>query len=112
MKTESLNQTGPAVALKIAYLAVTQILNYSHKQLREKTGWDYGTLRKIRDGRLGQKSPVKYYLNVLVQLLTKAMDESLRNDGATKAILIKNDLAAIGCELCNQHLPRLTNEGQ
>ena len=112
MKTEKLAPTGQVVALNIAYEAVTRILNYSHKQLREETGWDYKTLRKIRDRVLGTKSPVKYYLDVLVKILTNAMNESLREDGATKAIPIKNALAAIGCELCNQHLPKLTNESQ
>lgn len=112
MKKVNQLPTGPAVALKIAYNAVTRILKYSHKQLHEEIRWDYKTLRKIRDGGLGKNSPTKYYLDVLVQILTKAMAKSLREDGATKAILIKNVLAAIGCELCNQHLPKLTNESQ
>lgn len=109
METEKQNQ---AAALKIAYNAVTKILGYSHKQLREETRWDWKTLRHIRDGELGINSPIKHYLDVLAEILTKAYEESLVTDGATKAIPIKNAFAAIGCELCNTHLPKLNNMSQ
>ena len=109
MKTEALNSTGPAVALKIAYDAVTQTLGYSHKQLQEKTGWTYNTLRKIRDGDLGKRSPITYYLQVLMQILSDAYSQSIiqMQDGATKAVLIKNAWAEIACELCNMHMPKM-----
>ncbi len=105
-------KTAQAAALKIAYKTVTRVLNYSHEQLREKTRWDYKTLCKIRDGKLGKNSPVKHYLDVLMEIMTKAMVESFEEDGATKAMLIKNAMAAIGCELCHQHYPKLTNESK
>lgn len=113
MKTESLNQTGPAVALKIAYDAVKENLNYSHKRLRDETGLTYNTLRKIRNGDLGRRSPVIYYLHVLMRILHKAYSQSIiqMQDGATKAVLIKNVWAEIACELCNMHMPKVPKKG-
>ena len=71
---------------------------------------DYKTLRRIRAGELGKRSPVAYYLCTLMQILTKAYGRSLVTDGATKAIAIKNAMAEIACELCNMHLPKVTDE--
>ena len=108
MKTESLNPTGPAVALKITYDAVTQILGYSHKQLQEKTGWTYNTLRKIRDGNLGMRSPVTYYHQTLMQILRDAYSESINQmQDIEKAILIKNAWAEIACEQNYMHMPKV-----
>lgn len=109
METKSLIPTGPAAALNTAYNAVTQILNYSHKRLRDETGLTYNTLRKIRDGNLGKRSPAIYYLQVLMRILHKAYSQSIiqMQDGATKAVLIKNAWAEIACELCNMHMPKL-----
>lgn len=112
METKTLKPTGPAAALKIAYDAVTKVLNYSHKKLREETRWDYKTLRKIRDGELGNRSPVTYYLCMLMQILTKAYEHSIVTDGGTKAIPLKNAFAEIACELCYMHLPKIANEDQ
>lgn len=109
METESLNPTGPSIALKIAYDAVTKILNYSHKRLRDETGLTYNTLRKIRDGDLGKRSPAIYYLHVLMRILHKAYSQSIiqMQDGAAKAVLIKNTWAEIACELCDMHMPKV-----
>jgi len=96
MKTEKQNPTGPAVALKIAYDALVK-LKYTHVMLRKETGLSYDTLRKIRDVKLGERSPVFVYLHMFIKILVKEYRRSFEETGGDGAAEIREAMAQILC---------------
>lgn len=111
MKTEGLNSTGPAVALKTAYNALINLKDkhneakYPHARLKEKTGLTLPTLRRIRKGELGEKSHINYYIGEFVSLLDNEYQSALNEANTNKMntiLLIMREILLLEHEKINK----------
>ena len=88
METGSLNQTGPAAALKTAYLFVTQDLKYSHKRLvRENFGMNMEKLKNIKRDNPGKPSTDEFCMQCFLQIIKKEYHQRIQKGDPAREIL-------------------------
>ncbi len=88
METKTLKPTGPAAALKTAYLFVTQNLKYSHKRLvRENSLMNMRKLRHIKRDEPGYESTDEFYLQCFLQLIKDEYHRRLARGDTGREIL-------------------------
>ena len=103
------NPTGPAVALKTAYDAVTQMLKMTPAKLIARyDGVTYPTLRRIRDGLTVKGCTHSFYMGMFMSLLRDEYNRRIRN-GGDGSVEILRVLAEIGLQ---EHHLNLNDTGK
>lgn len=88
MKTEILNQTGPAVALKTAYDAVNQILKKTPTKLeKENLGVNLPTLRRVIRCQPIKAVTYAYYMELFLRMLREEYHQRIQKGDTGREIL-------------------------